>query len=150
MLAMFPEGTRHRDPDALRAPRGARPARDRGPGADRPVRDHRHREALHRRLLPRAGQVQVAFAPAISPAELEATPQAAAELIQEQVWPEVEQQYRRLRANPGLIAAVIAALSAGTGVAIRAQTKPKTRRQKVVAALPKPRRKKKKGPLKRR
>ena len=41
---MFPEGTRHRDPDALKAPaQGRRPAGDRGRGADRPVRDHRHR-----------------------------------------------------------------------------------------------------------
>ena len=151
VLAMFPEGTRHRDPDALRAPR-------RGPGrlaieAQAPIVPAAisgTEKLFIAGFIPKPIKIQVAFTPAISPAELEATPQAAAELIQEQVWPQVEEQYRRLRANPGLVAAVIAALSAGTGVAIRAQTKPKTRRQKVVAALPKPRRKKKKGPLKRR
>ena len=154
VLAMFPEGTRHRDPDALRAPR-------RGPG----------RLAIEAKVpivpcaitgteklflggwFPKPVKVQVAFAPAITPAELDATPQAAAELIQEQVWPEVEREFRRLRANPGVIAAIVAALSAGTGVAIKAQQRPKTRRQKVAAALPKPklkRKKKKRSPLKRR
>ena len=43
----------------------------------------------------------MAFAPAIEPAELEVTPAAAAELIENQVWPEVEREFRRLRANPG-------------------------------------------------
>src|SRR3954451_18170125 len=70
VLAMFPEGTRHREPDSLRPPRqgvgrlprpaaaaaqGRRPARDRGPGPDRAVRDQRHRPAL-RRLVPAAGE----------------------------------------------------------------------------------------------
>ena len=64
------------------------------------------------------------------PAELEATPEAAAELIENQVWPEVEREFRRLRAKPGLIAAVVAALSAGAAggtVAYRKSHKPNRR-----------------------
>ena len=49
----------HALPRARRAEEPAprrRPARDRGRRADRPVRDHRHREAVRRRLVPEAGQ----------------------------------------------------------------------------------------------
>ena len=51
VIALFPEGTRHRDPEALRAPRrGAGRLAIETAGADRPVRDHRHRA-----LFPRPG-----------------------------------------------------------------------------------------------
>ena len=131
VIALFPEGTRHRDPEGLRAPRaGRRAIGDRDRGADRPLRDQRYR------ALFRGGpvRIQVAFAEPIQAAELEATPQAAAELIENQVWPEVEREFRRLRANKGLIAAAVAALSAGAAggtVAYRKSHKP-SRRQAVV------------------
>ena len=125
LLVLFPEGTRVRDPDALRAPRrgAGRLALETGvpivpcaiTGTDR----------LFKRGFPR--KVQVSFAPAIEPAQLEATPEAAAELIENQVWPEVEREFHRLRTKPGLIAAAIAALSAGGGVAYKLQRKPKKR-----------------------
>ena len=85
--------------------------------------------------------------PAITPAELQATPEAAQELIENQVWPEVEREFRRLRANPGLIAAVLAGLSAaGGGVAYQqAHKKPKRKLPKVKL----PKRKKNKNPFKR-
>ena len=88
-------------------------------------------------------KVQVSFAPAISPAELEATPEAAQDLIENQVWPEVEREFKRLRANPGLIAAILAGLgAAGGGVAYqqrssRRSAASRSRRSKL------PRRKKK-------
>ena len=91
VLALFPEGTRVRDPDALRAPRrgaGRLAIETEVPivpcaitGTDR----------LFRRWFPR--KVQVSFAPAIEPAQLEATPEAAADLIENQVWPEVEREF---------------------------------------------------------
>ena len=125
LLVLFPEGTRVRDPDALRAPRrgAGRLALETGvpivpcaiTGTDR----------LFKRGFPR--KIQVSFAPAIEPAQLEATPEAAAELIENQVWPEVEREFHRLRTKPGLIAAAIAALSAGGGVAYKLQRKPKKR-----------------------
>ncbi len=69
--------------------------------------------------LPR--RVQVAFAEPI-PVELhaEATPEAAAELLEEQLWPTVTDEFRRLYARPGLIAATLAAAGlAGVLVARR-------------------------------
>src|SRR3954471_9571540 len=81
VLAMFPEGTRHREPDSLRPPRkgvGRLAIEARAPivpcaisGTDR----------LFAGWFPRPVKVQVSFAPAITPAELEATPEAAAALI---------------------------------------------------------------------
>ena len=125
LLVLFPEGTRVRDPDELRAPR-------RGAGrlaleAQVPIVPCAitGTDRLFKRGLPR--KVQVSFAPAIEPAQLEATPEAAAELIETQVWPQVEREFHRLRTKPGLIAVVIAALSAGGGIAYRAQRKPTKR-----------------------
>src|SRR5829696_469924 len=127
VLALFPEGTRFRDPDALKAPRkgaGRLAIEAQAPivpcaisGTDR----------LFAGWFPRPVKVQVAFAPPIKPAQLEATPEAAAELIENQVWPEVERQFHLLRSKPGVAAAVLAALSAGGGIAYKAQHKPKRR-----------------------
>ena len=125
LLVLFPEGTRVRDPETLRSPRrgaGRLALETQVPivpcaitGTDR----------LFRRGFPR--KVQVSFAPAIEPAQLEATPEAAADLIENQVWPEVEREFHALRSKPGLIAAAIAALGAGGGIAYKAQRKPKKR-----------------------
>jgi 1-acyl-sn-glycerol-3-phosphate acyltransferase len=119
LLSLFPEGTRVRDPDTLGSPR-------RGAGrlaieAQAPLVPCAitGTERLFIGPFPRPGRVQVAFTPAIAPAELESTPEAAAELIEGQVWPEVEREWRRLRARPGLIAAALAALGIGGGIAYR-------------------------------
>ena len=152
VLALFPEGTRHRDPEQLRAPHkgaGRLAIEAQAPivpcaitGTDR----------LFRGWFPRPVKVQVSFAPAIQPAQLEATPEAAADLIENQVWPEVEREFARLKANPGLLAAILAALSAGAaggGIAYSNQQKKKPRRKVVVRKLKLARRKKKKGPFRR-
>jgi len=126
VVALFPEGTRVRDPDELSTPR-------RGAG----------RLAIETRApivpcaitgtsrLPRPSRVQVSFAPAIQPSELDATPDAAAALIEDQVWPEVEREFRRLRTRPTVIAAILATLSAaaGGGVAYRRRTQRRKRRR---------------------
>ena len=112
MLAMFPEGTRHRDPATLREPRrgvGRLAIEAKAPIVPCAITGTDKLFAWG--WFPKPVKVQVSFAPAITPAELEATPEAAQELIENQVWPEVEREFRRLRANPGLIAAVVAALS---------------------------------------
>jgi 1-acyl-sn-glycerol-3-phosphate acyltransferase len=89
LLSLFPEGTRVRDPDALGSPR-------RGAGrlaieAQAPLVPCAltGTERLFWGPFPRPGRVQVAFTEAIAPAELESTPEAAAELIEGRVWPEV-------------------------------------------------------------
>jgi 1-acyl-sn-glycerol-3-phosphate acyltransferase len=128
VLAMFPEGTRYREPDALKAPR-------RGVGrlaieAQAPIVPCAitgTEQLFVGGWFPKPVRVSVAFAPAVTPAQLEATPEAAQELIEEQVWPEVEREFRRLRAKQGVIAAVIAAAGAGGGLAYRARRKPKKR-----------------------
>jgi 1-acyl-sn-glycerol-3-phosphate acyltransferase len=40
-------------------------------------------------------------------------------VIEEMVWPEVEDEYRRLRARPTVIAAGLAAIGIGGGVLLR-------------------------------
>ena len=125
VIALFPEGTRVRDPEELRTPRrgaGRLAIEAQAPivpcaisGTDR---------------VPRPVKIRVSFAEPITPSELEATPQAAAELIANQVWPEVEREYHRLRAHPGVIAVILATLGAGAaggGIAYRRQRKPKSR-----------------------
>jgi 1-acyl-sn-glycerol-3-phosphate acyltransferase len=62
--------------------------------------------------------VQVAFAEPIPVSDIAATPEGAGRLVDEMLWPEVEGEYRRLRARPGLIAAGLAALGIG-GVLLR-------------------------------
>src|SRR3954452_7140754 len=142
VLAMFPEGTRFRDPDALRAPRkgvGRLAIEAQAPIV--PCAITGTEKLFLGGWFPKPVKVQLAFAPAITPAQLEATPEAAAELIETQVWPQVEREFRRLRANPGLIAAIVATISAAAGGGFaynQSQKKPKRRVQL-------PRRKKKKG-----
>jgi 1-acyl-sn-glycerol-3-phosphate acyltransferase len=43
----------------------------------------------------------------------------AGELVEESLWPQVEGEYRRLRARPTLIAAGLAALGVGGGLLLR-------------------------------
>jgi 1-acyl-sn-glycerol-3-phosphate acyltransferase len=143
VLALFPEGTRHRDPDELRPPRrgaGRLAIEARAPIV--PCAISGTERLFFAGFLPRPVRVQVAFAAPIPAVDLEATPEAAADLIENQVWPEVEKEFRRLRAKPGLVAAVLAALAGGGAVALRAQQrKPKTRTQKVKAKVRPPKKK---------
>jgi len=138
VLALFPEGTRHRDPDELRAPRrGAGRLAIEAGAPIVPAAISGTEKLFFAGLIPRPVRVQVAFAAPIPATDLEATPEAAADLIENQVWPEVEKEFRRLRANPGLAAAILAALAGGGAVAFGAQKrrKPKTRVQKVKSKL---------------
>jgi 1-acyl-sn-glycerol-3-phosphate acyltransferase len=119
LLALFPEGTRIRDPDELGDPkRGAgRLALEAGAplvpaaiaGTDR----------LFAGPVPKPKRVQVAFSEPIPVSHLASTPEAAGELVQDTLWPEVESEFRRLRSRPGLIAAGVAALGIGGGLLLR-------------------------------
>jgi 1-acyl-sn-glycerol-3-phosphate acyltransferase len=57
--------------------------------------------------------VQIAFGEPIPVATLEATPETAGRVIEEELWPEVTAEYTRLRARPGLVAGVAALGLAG-------------------------------------
>src|SRR5215213_8784785 len=119
LLALFPEGTRIRDPDELGHPkRGAgRLALEEGapivPAAITGT------ERLFLGPLPKPGRVQVAFGEPIPAAALPPTPEAAGELVEGRLWPEVEGEYRRLRSRPGAIAAGLAALGLGGGLLVQ-------------------------------
>jgi 1-acyl-sn-glycerol-3-phosphate acyltransferase len=127
-LVLFPEGTRFRDPDALKTPhRGAGRLAIEAQAPIVPCAITGTERLFAAGWFPKPVRVQVAFAQAVTPAQLEATPQAAAELIEDRVWPQVEREYHRLRARPGLIAAGLAALGLGGGLAYRAQRPPKRR-----------------------
>ena len=129
LLALFPEGTRFRDPETLTRPRrGAARLAIEG-GAPLVPCAITGTERLFWGRFPRPRRVQVSFAPAVPSEELEATPAAAAELIEERVWPEVEREFTRLLARPGVIAAALAALGLSGGLAHRARRsrKPKSR-----------------------
>jgi 1-acyl-sn-glycerol-3-phosphate acyltransferase len=76
-------------------------------------------EKIFRGGFPVPRRVQVAFSPPVSVSELAPSQEAASELIEEMVWPEVEGSYRRLRARLTLIAAGLAALGVGGGLLAR-------------------------------
>jgi 1-acyl-sn-glycerol-3-phosphate acyltransferase len=115
LLALFPEGTRVRDPEALGTPKrgAARLALEAGaPLIPAAITGSDH---LFAGPFPKPKRVQVAFAEPIPVEELPATPEVAGQLIEERVWPQVEGEYKRLRARPGLLAAGLAALGLGVG-----------------------------------
>jgi len=119
LLALFPEGTRVRDPDNLGHPRRGAGRLALETGAPLVPCAITGTEKIFRAGFPVPRRVQIAFSPPISVSELAASPEAASELIEEMVWPEVEGSYRRLRARPTLIAAGLAAIGIGGGLLAR-------------------------------
>jgi 1-acyl-sn-glycerol-3-phosphate acyltransferase len=121
LLALFPEGTRVRDPDELGDPkRGAgRLALESGAAlVPTAITGSDH---LFLGPIPKPKKVQVAFSEPIPVSELVATPEAACDLVQSMLWPEVEHEFRRLRSRPGVIAAGLATLGLGIGGGVFAQ-----------------------------
>jgi 1-acyl-sn-glycerol-3-phosphate acyltransferase len=119
LLALFPEGTRIRDPDNLGNPRRGAGRLALETGAPLVPCAITGTEKIFRGGVPVPRRVQVAFSPPIQVAELPAGPEAAGELTEEILWPEVEDEYRRLRARPTIIAASLAALGIGGGLYAR-------------------------------
>jgi 1-acyl-sn-glycerol-3-phosphate acyltransferase len=70
--------------------------------------------------IPKPRRVLVSFTEPIPvAAAASATPEAAGELIEDQVWPSVERQLALLRARPGLVALALGAIGLGGLVAAR-------------------------------
>jgi 1-acyl-sn-glycerol-3-phosphate acyltransferase len=115
LLALVPEGTRIRDPDELGHPRRGAGRLALETGAPLVPAAITGTERLFWGPLPKPRRVQVAFAEPIRVAELTASPEEAARLVDELLWPEVEGEFRRLLARPGVIAASLAALGIGLG-----------------------------------
>ena len=110
VLALFPEGTRVRDPDVLGTPkRGAvRLALESGAPLIPTAMTGTEQRRFH---LPRS--VQISFGEPIDVAGREATPESAADLLDNTLWPRINEDYRRLKAGPGLVAAGVAAAGLG-------------------------------------
>ena len=119
LLALFPEGTRIRDPDNLGHPRRGAGRLALETGAPLVPCAVTGTEKIFRGGFPIPRRVQVAFSPPIDVSDLALSPEAASELIKDMVWPEVEGSYRRLRARPTVIAATLAALGIGGGLLAR-------------------------------
>jgi len=141
LLSLFPEGTRVRDAEALGEPRrgAARLALETGAplvpaaitGTDR----------LFLGPLPKPKRVRIAFSAPIPVDELEPTPETAASLLDDQLWPEVEGQFRSLLNRRTAAAAALAALGVGAGVAAQRRRRPPPGRlQRLVKRKPKRRR----------
>jgi 1-acyl-sn-glycerol-3-phosphate acyltransferase len=123
LLAIFPEGTRVRDPDELGTPRrgAGRLALESGaPLVPAAITGTDH---LWAGPIAKPKRVQVTFAEPIPVAEIAATPDEAGQLVEEVLWPEVEEQFGRLRARPGVVAAAIAALGLGGGIALKRRSR---------------------------
>lgn len=113
VLALFPEGTRVPDPESLGIPKrgAARLAIEAGaPIIPTAI------TGTEKRKYPLPRQVQVAFGKPIPVDEFEATPENAAHIIDNAVWPVISEDYQQLKARPGLIAGGLAAI--GLGVAV--------------------------------
>jgi 1-acyl-sn-glycerol-3-phosphate acyltransferase len=113
VLALFPEGTRVRDPGSLGTPRrgAARLALETGAPLIPTAMTGTERRRFH---LPRS--VQISFGEPIEVGGVggrDATPEAAAALLEETLWPTISEDYKRLKAGPGLIAAGVAAAGVG-------------------------------------
>ena len=127
LLALFPEGTRVRDPDRLGDPHRGAGRLALGSGAPLVPCAITGTERLFLGPLPKPRRVQVAFSEPIPVAHLASTPEAAGDLVEGALWPEVEGEFRRLRARPTLIAAALAALGIGGGLLVRQRRPPRSR-----------------------
>ena len=115
LVVVFPEGTRVEQPDALGAPRygAGRLAIEAGvPIIPAAITGTSH---LWRGTLPRLRRVQIAFLPAVEPPAT-AGQDPASKLIDDRVWPAVQEEYGRLAARPGLIVAALTAAGVGGGL----------------------------------
>ncbi len=120
LVVVFPEGTRVEAPDALGAPHhgAGRLALETGaPIVPAAITGTSH---LWRGAVPRLKRVQLTFLPPVTAAHSDA-PDEVSELIDERVWPAVREEYGRLRAAPGIVAAAVTALGIGGGLLARHQ-----------------------------
>ncbi len=119
VLALFPEGTRIRDPETLGEPRSGAGRLALETGATLVPAAISGSERLFLGPLPKPRRVRISFGEPIAVEQDEPTREAAHELVADEVWPEVERDFGRLRAHKGMIGAGLAAFGLGTGLALR-------------------------------
>ncbi|HXR29112.1 MAG TPA: lysophospholipid acyltransferase family protein [Solirubrobacteraceae bacterium] len=127
VLVMFPEGTRVEDPHALGSPHHGAGRLALLTGAPVIPAAIAGTQKLWFGPLPKPRRVQVAFLRPIDPARFEGRPDAVADLVDSELWPAVEQEYRRELATPGLILAALAAIGLGGGLLARRRARAQTR-----------------------
>jgi len=116
LVVMFPEGTRVEQPDALGSPHhgaGRLALQTGAPIIPAAITGTSH---LWRGAVPKTKRVQLAFLPAIASGPSPDGDDGASQLIDEVVWPAVQEGYGSLRARPGLITACVAAIGIGGGL----------------------------------
>jgi 1-acyl-sn-glycerol-3-phosphate acyltransferase len=120
VLALFPEGTRVTDPDKLGNPRrgATRLAIETGAVIVPTAITGTEKRRWH---LPR--RVRIAFGEPVPVTDLSPTPEHAGMLLDQTVWPTISEDYHRLRAAPGLIAAGLAAAGIGYAIHRRRRTR---------------------------
>ncbi len=121
LLALFPEGTRVRDPEELGSPKRGAGRLALEAGAPLIPTAITGTQRLFAGPFPKPVRVQVAFGEPIEVRGREPTPEEAARVTEEELWPEVEESYGLLRSRPGLIAAAVAAIGIGGGLAYRSR-----------------------------
>jgi 1-acyl-sn-glycerol-3-phosphate acyltransferase len=115
LLILFPEGTRVDEPDALGSPHhgAGRLAVETGaPIIPAAILGTSH---LWLGPVPKPRRIDIAFLP---PVDVTSAADAT-DLIERSVWPAVQEEYGRLRATPGVIAAGLTALGLGGLAAAR-------------------------------
>ena len=127
LLALFPEGTRIRDPDELGHPKRGAGRLALESGAPLVPAAIVGSDNLFAGGLPKPKRVQVAFAKPIPVAEMVSSPEAAGDLVEGILWPLVEGEFRRLRGRRGLIAAGATALGVGGGVLVQRERRRRRR-----------------------
>jgi 1-acyl-sn-glycerol-3-phosphate acyltransferase len=119
VLALFPEGTRIRDPEGLGSPKRGAGRLALETGAPIVPAAITGTERLFAGPFPRPVRVQIAFGEPIPVTGLEPTPEEAARITSEALWPEVEERFESLVTRPGLIVAALTAVGVGGAVALR-------------------------------
>lgn len=115
-LVMFPEGTRVEDRHALGSPHHGAGRLALQTGAPLIPAAISGTQRLWIGPVPKPRRVQLTFLPAVDPSLLASHRDAVGELIDDELWPAIQQEYGRQLARPGLILAALAA----TGIGLRA------------------------------
>jgi 1-acyl-sn-glycerol-3-phosphate acyltransferase len=134
VVVVFPEGTRVEDPDALGSPHhgAGRLALETGaPIIPAAISGTSH---LWFGPIAKPRRVQVAFLPGIvSPPR--GSPDTVSEIVDDQLWPAVREEYGRLRARPGVVLTALAAIGIGGGLLARRRARAAPRLLGVVEPL---------------
>jgi len=136
LLAIFPEGTRVREPVTLGQPRRGAGRLALEAGAPLVPAAITGSDNLWAGPFPKPKRVQITFAAPIPVADIASNPDEAGKLVEDVLWPQVETQFGRLLLRPGLIAALLTALGVGGGIALGRRSGGSSRLERLGESLP--------------